>query len=155
MPTTSPTERGPAGVRSAAEPPRSEPRRVTRTLINFWLDAALLAGLVVVVWVSTMLRVIFPSPAAAAGWTLWGLTFDDWFAVQYYALCGFVLLAIEHLVLHWNWVCSVLAAQVLRGRNRPDEGVQAVYGVATFIGIMVVMLALMIAALLMVKGPPR
>lgn len=139
--------------RSAVEATTGAPRRVTRTLINFWLDVALLVGSAAVVWVATMLRVVFPAPTSAAGWTLWGLTFDDWYTVQFYALCGLVALAVEHLVLHWNWVCTVLAGQVLRSRHRPDEAVQAVYGVGTFIGILVFMLGTMIAALLSVNPP--
>jgi hypothetical protein len=133
---------------------RPQPRRMTRTLINFWVDAGLFVGLAVLLWVSAMLRVVFPTPSAAAGWKLWGLSFDDWYNVQFGALCFLVVLVVEHLVLHWNWVCTVFAGQVLRSKSRPDEGVQAVYGVGTFIAFLIVMLAAMMAALFGVTAPP-
>ena len=53
--------------------------------------------------------------------------------------------------MHWNWVCGVVATKVLRVKTRPDEGVNAVYGVAIFIGILTVMLASVIVAILTIK----
>jgi hypothetical protein len=129
-------------------------RGVSRTLVNFWLDAALLVMTAIVIWISAMLRIVFPAPSAASGWQLWGLSFDDWYNLQFYALCVLVLLAVEHLVLHWNWVCSVIATQLLHLKSRPDEGVQAVYGVGTFIIILAVCLGTMLMALFSVQGPP-
>lgn len=126
---------------------------MTRTLLNFWVDAALLLAVVVLVWVSVVLQFAFPPPTSADGWILWGLTYNQWRDVQFGALCVCVLLALEHLVLHWNWVCSVLAMQVLRLRQRPDEGVQAVYGVGAFIAILVTMLASIIVASLSAQRP--
>jgi hypothetical protein len=70
-------------------------------------------------------------------------------------LCVFALLSIEHLVLHWNWVCCTIATQVLRLKSRPDEGSQAIFGVGTFITILVATVGTLVAALLTVShsGP--
>jgi hypothetical protein len=59
-----------------------------------------------------------------------------------------------HVMLHWNWVCSVIGAQILRSRHRPDEGLQTIYGVATMIALLSVMMAGIIVAVLTVKPPP-
>lgn len=143
----------------AVSPPTDETARGTptgkpwpMTLINFWLDAILFVAVVIVVWVAVLLRVAFPSPTAAAGWSLWGLTYDQWHNVQFGALCVAAGLMIEHLVLHWNWICTVLATRILRV-NRPDEGRQAVYGVATFICILLLVKASLLVALFSVKAP--
>jgi hypothetical protein len=127
---------------------------VSTALLNFWLDAALFLSVTFVVWVSVMMQYVFPPPTSADGWELWGLSFDQWRDAQFYALCVVALLAIEHLVLHWNWVCSVLATKVLRVKGRPDKGNQAIYGVGTFITILTLILASLLAASLSVKRPP-
>jgi hypothetical protein len=139
-------------VDPAAHPRPARPR-ASRTLLNFWLDAALLVAVVVVLWVSLLLRTIFPRPTAAGGWEIWGLSFDDWQEVQFFALCVCALLALEHVVLHWSWVCGVIATRLLRVKKRPDEGVQALYGVGTFIAMLFFLLATLLAASLSVRGP--
>jgi hypothetical protein len=126
---------------------------MSKTLLNFWLDAAMLVTVVVAGWVSAMMQVVFPAPTSASGWTLWGLSYNQWRDVQFYSLCVFGVLALEHLVLHWTWICSVLATQVLRLKNRPDEGNQALYGVAAFITVVTVSMAAILAALVSIRHP--
>lgn len=121
-------------------------------LINFWLDACLFVSVVALVWTAVVMKFAFPTPTEAAGWSLWGMTYNQWHNLQFGALCVTSALSIEHLVLHWNWVCTVLATRVFR-RKRPDEANQAVYGVGTFIGILVVVMASLIAATFCVRHP--
>lgn len=122
-------------------------------VLNFWLDAGLFVNIIFVMWVSVMLRLVFPPATEAAGWTVWGLSYNDWQTVQFYSLCLFALLAVEHLVLHWNWVCSILATRILRSREKPDEGVQAVYGVGTFITILVLVMGTLLIAMATATHP--
>jgi hypothetical protein len=126
---------------------------MSASLFNFWLDAALLIAIVFLVWVTALMHAVFPEVSATKGWKLWSLTFDQWRELQFYATCACALLALEHLVLHWKWVCSVLAMQVLRVKNRPDDGVGAIYGVALFIGIMMLAIGSIIAGMVTVKHP--
>lgn len=126
--------------------------RPSAVLINFWLDATLFVAIVVLVWTMAIMQFAFPAPTAAAGWSLWGLTYDQWHNVQFTAMCIAGALTVEHLVLHWNWVCTVMATRILR-RKRPDEANQAVYGVALFIGVLVLLNASLVAAMLFVKQP--
>lgn len=144
----------PAQAAVDTQEPKPGRRKTSMVLINFWLDAGLLISIAFLGWVSAMMQVVFPAPTAADGWELWGLTFDQWRDLQFGSLCVCGLLALEHLALHWNWVCGVITTKVLRVKSRPDEGVNAVYGVGTFIGIMTVMLAGIIVAIVTVKRPP-
>jgi hypothetical protein len=123
------------------------------TVVNFWLDATLLVTVSFVGWICAMLQIVFPAPTAAAGWKLWGLSYNQWHDAQFFSLCLFALLVLVHVMLHWNWICSVIAAQVLRIKSRPDEGMQTIYGVATLIGLLTVIAGTIIAAILMVQRP--
>jgi len=155
MPIPSTTENGeellkipPVGENTKAKGPK-----VSRTLLNFWLDATLLVAITFVGWVSVMMQVVFPAPTAAGGWELWGMSFNQWRDAQFISLCVCGLLALEHVVLHWKWVCNVITTQVLRIKDRPHEGSQAIYGVGTFIIILTLMMVGIIAALISVKRP--
>jgi hypothetical protein len=131
-----------------------EKRRVSISVINFWLDASLLCALLLLGWVSAVLQIVFPAPTLAAGWTLWSLTYDQWRDAQFGLLCVFAMGILIHVMMHWNWVCSVIATQIVRSRNRPDEGMQTIYGVATLIILLHVLAAGVIIALLFVRCPP-
>jgi hypothetical protein len=129
-------------------------RRFSVSVINFWIDATLLVLLATLGLVSAVLQFVFPAPTAADGWTLWSLTFDQWRDVQFGCLCVLALAVVLHVMMHWNWVCSVIAAQILKTRRRPDEGMQTIYGVATLIVVLHVIAAGVIVALFSVRPPP-
>lgn len=128
-------------------------RKMSMAFINVWLDAGLLFTVAFVGWVTAMLQVVFPAPTSADGWVLWGLSFDQWRDAQFFSLCLFAGLVLVHVMLHWNWVCSVIATQVLR-RNRPDSGMQTIYGVAILIVLLNLIVGGIIVAILTVKSPP-
>ena len=129
-------------------------QRTPMTVINFWLDVCLLVNVVIFMWVSTVMRVVFPPPTYAGGWVLWGMGYDQWDNLRFGSLCIFTLLALEHIVFHWNWVCNVLVTRVLKIKNRPDEGTQAVYGVGTFSGILLAIFVSLAVAYVSIKEPP-
>jgi hypothetical protein len=141
------------GTLTAARPQPAR-RKMSMALINFWLDAGLLVSISFLGWVTAMLQIVFPAPTAAGGWTLWGLTYDQWHDAQFVALCTFALLVLVHVMLHWNWVCSVIATHVLRIKTRPDEGMQTIYGVTTLIVLLTIIAGTIIAAILTVHRPP-
>jgi hypothetical protein len=140
------------GVRT--EPARASRRHWSMSLVNFVLDAALLMSLALYGWVSAMLRVVFPAPTSALGWSLWGWNIDQWWDFQFDLLCVFALAVLIHVMLHWNWVCSVVMTQVLRTRRRIDDSMQTLYGVGTLIILLHLMAAGLIAALWSVHRPP-
>ena len=144
-----------AAAKRTDEPakPRAK-RRVSMSVVNFWVDATILAALLLLIWESATLQFILPAPTLAAGWTLFGLTYDQCRDVQFATLCIFSFGILLHLLLHWNWVCSVIATQILPDSERPDEGMQTIYGVATLIVLLHLIGAGIIVALFLVHRPP-
>jgi hypothetical protein len=144
-----------AAAKRSGEPakPRGK-RRVSMSVVNFWLDATILATLLLLIWESAALQFLLPAPTLAGGWTLFGLTYDQWRDIQFATLCTFSFGILIHLMLHWNWVCSVIATQILTDRERPDEGMQTIYGVATLIVLLHVVGAGIVVALFFVHHPP-
>lgn len=136
-----------------SEQPKPTRKTKSRVILNFWLDATLLVTVLFIGWVSAVLHIVFPAPTTADGWVLWGKTFDQWRDIQSTALCVCALLALEHVVLHWNWVCSIIATRIFRVQKRPDEGAQAVFGVGTFIVVLTIVFGGVIAAMLCVRQP--
>ncbi len=108
-------------------------RRVSMSVVNFWVDATILAAFLLLAWELAALQFIFPPPTLAAGWTLFRLTYDQWRDIQFATFCTIRLGILVHVMLHWNWVCSVVANQILKNAERPDEGMQTIYGVATLV----------------------
>jgi hypothetical protein len=142
------------GERSPA--PARSPRGWSRTIVNFWLDLALLIAFLSLAWISVVLRFVFPAGTAAAGWTLWGRGFDDWSAIQFVLLCVFALGVLLHLMLHWSWVCGVVSSRLSRWRGKPirfDEGAQTLYGVGLLIVVLNVVGLLIAAAALTIQMP--
>ncbi len=145
-----------AAAKRSSEPakPRSK-RRVSMAVVNFWLDATILVALLLLIWESATLQFILPAPTLAGGWTLFGLTYDQCRDIQFATLCVFSFGILIHLMLHWNWVCSVIATQILRDSERPDEGMQTIYGVATLIVLLHLIGAGIVVALFFVHRPPQ
>lgn len=140
--------------REAARPVSSIPPGISRTMLNFVVDAVLLSAAAAMAWVSVMLMVAFPVPTRTEGWKLFGMDFNQWRQVQFGLLVVAALLALEHLVLHWKWVCGVLVTKILKLKNKPDDAIQAVYGVGFFIGSLLVMGAAIVVCMLCVVKPP-
>jgi hypothetical protein len=131
-----------------------KPRRLSVSVINIWIDALILVFLTALGWISAMLQFTFPAPTAADGWTLWGLNYDQWRDLQFGSLCLFALGILVHVMMHWNWVCSVIATQILQVRQRSDEGMQTIYGVATLIFLLHLIAAGVVVAMICVRRPP-
>lgn len=147
-------------------PPPSKAKRVSpakrpaaawsRTSINFALDFALLVVFLALIWVSTVVRFVFPAGTTAAGWTLWGYGYDDWSAWQFAVLCLLALGVLVHLMLHWSWVCGVIGNRFSRWRCKPmrmDDGTQTLYGVGLLIVALNILGVALTVAALTIRAP--
>jgi len=167
MPNPSPLETVRESVRAAKKPllhddmrdqphstkPATTPGRWSRTLVNFWLDAALLVDLVALGTVATIVQFVFPPGVAARGWTLWGMNYGQWCGLQFglLAVLGFGVLI--HVMLHWTWVCSVVARRVLGKSDLPDDGIRTIYGVGFLILLLNAAGIVVAVALFMIRQP--
>ncbi len=149
------TQSLPAGRKTVSAPKSS---LMSRTLVNFWLDTAMLVVFVLLVWSATIVRFVFPPAVLAKDYTLWSWNLDQWIGFQYAVLCLFTFLVLVHLMLHWTWVCGVLAARYLRRtdgkKQTPDDGTRTLWGVGLLILLLNVMGVGIALASLMIQGPP-
>jgi hypothetical protein len=133
----------------------SSPRRGwSWSEINLALDGVLLVAFVALCIAAAIVRFVFPPGPAAKGWMLWGLDFDSWSGIQFGLLALLAGGILVHVMLHWSWVCNVLASRLARDRRtRIDDGVQTIYGVGLLIVLLNVIGITMAAAMLTIKGP--
>lgn len=133
--------------------PATSRRTISWSEINLLLDAALLVTFAAIFAVSVIVRFIFPPGPAANGWILWGLDYDAWSGVQFILLAGLTLGILVHVMLHWSWVCNVLAARIGGRKARVDDGMQTIYGVGLLILLLALVGAAAAGAKLMIVGP--
>lgn len=122
----------------AATPEQRRTRRGgwSKTIINFWLDSALLVTFIALWWVSAVLQFLFPAGEAAHRWTLWGGSVVDWQNAQFVLLCLFSLGVLLHLMLHWSWIVGVVGTKFLGGKPDPDNGTHTLIGVGLLIALL-------------------
>lgn len=128
---------------------------MNRTLVNFCVDTGLLIAYALLVWSSTVLHLVFPAGIEAAGWTIWGWDYLAWRGFQFANLVVLTLGVLLHVMLHWNWVCGVIATRFLRDRSRMDSGTQTLYGVGLLILLLALIGAATVTAKLSLQSPHR
>ena len=141
---------------SKPTPPAKPKSKWSWTLINFWLDSSLLINFLVLVWVSAVVRFVFPAASAASGWSLWNLSLDAWMNLQFFLTALLALGILVHIMLHWSWVCGVFFGKIWRSRSKstlPDDGTRTIYGVGLMIVILHILGFLLAAAALSVQSP--
>ncbi len=107
--------------------------KLSRTMINFWLDALLAVSFVALSIVAVIVQFVFPPGVGAKGWMLWGMNYGQWCSIQFGLLAFLGIGVILHVMLHWTWVCSVVARRIFKTKEMPDDGIRTVYGVGFLI----------------------
>lgn len=128
---------------------------ISKVLINFWLDAALMLAFVALSIVSVITQFVFPPGVNAKGWMLWGMNLNQWNGLQFATLAVLGFGIVVHVMLHWTWVCSVVAKKLMKGKEIPDGGLQTVYGVGLLIGLLLTGAVIVGIAMMTIKMPPQ
>jgi hypothetical protein len=128
---------------------------MSRTFLNFILDSLLLVAFSVLVWSAVVVRFVFPPGTSAAGWLLWGLSYDQWVSIQFSMVAILALGVLIHVMLHWTWVCGFVAARLGHGKKaKLDDGTQTLYGVGLLIILFNLLGLAVAAAALSIQPPP-
>lgn len=128
---------------------------MSRTIINFFLDTALLIAFAALTGTAVIVRFVFPPGPDARGWLLWGMNYDQWSSLQFGFVAVLALGVLIHVMLHWSWVCGVISSRVARGKKtKLDDGTQTLYGVGLLIVIFNVLGLAIAAAAISITGPP-
>lgn len=125
-----------SAARSCAAAPASRSSAISRTIVNFWLDAALLITFVTLCWVSAVLQFVFPVGAAPDAFRIWGGTVIDWQNAQFIVLCALALGVVLHVMLHWSWIMGVVTTRLLGRKAERDTGAHTLIGVGLLLAIL-------------------
>ncbi len=123
---------------SVAAQPGMATGRISRTLVNFWLDALLATVFVKLCITAVIVQFVFPPGIAARGVSLWGMSYGQWCSIQFSLLAVLALGVLVHVMLHWTWVCGVLTKRILGQHRIPDNGIRTIYGVGLFICLLLI-----------------
>lgn len=129
---------------------------MSRTAINFVIDAFLLVITVLLLFTTAVLRFVFPAPTSAAGWLLWGQDYNAWSNFQFIVTIIIGLALLLHIMMHWSWVCGVVITKLLKRPAREaklDDGAQTLWGVGMLI-VVVNILGLLVGAAYLTVQPP-
>jgi len=129
--------------------------RISRTLINFWLDTILMLTFVALSITAVIVQFVFPPGVAAKGWLLWGMNYGQWCSLQFAMLCVLGFGVVIHVMLHWTWVCGVVVRKLLHRKELPDDGIQTVYGVGLLITLLMAAATVIGFAMLTIQMPPQ
>lgn len=122
--------------------------------VNLVLDGVLLIVFVALCFAAVVVRFVFPPGPNATGWTLWGLDYDAWGGIQFGLVAALALGILVHVMLHWSWVCNMVAGRFLTTRpGRVDDGLQTIYGVGLLIVLLTSIGVALAAAVLTIRGP--
>jgi hypothetical protein len=127
---------------------------MSRPVFNLLLDTVLLIAFSLLAAASVVVRFVFPPGPDARGWLLWSLDYDQWATIQFGLTSILALGILLHVMLHWSWVCGILAARLARNKKAIlDDGTQTLYGVGLLIVLLNLLGLAVAAAALSIRGP--
>ncbi len=129
-----------------AGPPRGSFWNRHSTIINFWLDAVLLVLFLAMAWMFAVLHVVFPR-GAGADWKVWNATPLDWSESLFTTFCVFSVGVVLHVMLHWAWICGVVATRLIGRKPGKDDGSHTLLGV----GVIVFLVHLLAGGILLAR----
>lgn len=126
---------------------------MSKTVVNFWLDTLLLILFMLILWSTAVVRFVFPAGTTAVGWQLWGRSYDQWVDVQTVSISLFGLAVLVHVMLHWTWVCGVIAKRFGKKKAKLEDGTRTLWGVGLLIVVVHAIGIGIAAAVLTIQAP--
>lgn len=126
---------------------------MTRNMLNFIVDTIIAVLALSMVVTGLLLRWVLP-PGSGQQRTLWGLDRHGWGDVHWWLALLLVGMVVLHLVLHWRWVCTMVARVCRRGSGAPSRRVSRVGGVAAGVVTALAMWAFVVVAERTTQSPP-
>ncbi len=96
-----------------------------RTLTNFWLDALSLVAMVGLIATGGLIHFVLPA-GTGRFYELFGWNRHDIGELHFYLAVAAVGLLALHLLLHWSWVCCVVAKAL--DEELPSQRAQSAWG---------------------------
>ncbi len=91
-----------------------------RSLINLTVDIVAAASLLVMVVTGYILRFPLP-PGTNRTYELWGMSRHEWGTIHAWAGAWFVGVVLLHLILHWDWIFTMIRHCFTSTRATPNE----------------------------------
>lgn len=132
--------------------------RMSRTVVNFWLDCFLLLQFLTLCWSGVVGQFVFPSGPHSSGWELWGWNSAEWGDFHFGVLATLAGTVLLHLILHWSWVCGVIRSHTMgkdRNQVRHIDSSNTLWGVGLLIVIVNLLGFAVAAAALSIHAPIR
>jgi hypothetical protein len=104
----------------------------TRTLVNFWLDVSSLLVMLCMTMTGGIMYFVLP-PGTGHSHHLFGLGRHDFGTIHFYLAVTAVILLALHVMMHWSWICGVIARAL--GRPKPSPRVQRAWGWSVLVGL--------------------
>jgi len=106
-----------------------------RSRKNFVVDSLAFVFFVFLVSTGVILHYILP-PGSGHSKSIWGMGRHDWGDIHFYVSVGFLSILVIHLILHWNWIVSLI-----KGRERKASGRRSLLGLVGALAILAIALA--------------
>ena len=103
----------------------------TRTATNFWIDVVSLAVMIGLTATGGLMRFVLP-PGTGHSRALFGWNRHDIGQLHFYLAVAAVVLLALHVLLHWSWICCVIAK--LAGKPAPSERSRTAWGLGLLLG---------------------
>lgn len=120
---------------------------MNRTVFNFWVDLLSFVVFILMVFTGLIIYYVLPPCGNCTGQgctveaLLWGMDRHFFGKIHFYLSLGMIILMIEHLVLHWTWVCS-MCSRVL-GVTINSQKQQNLFGLSLIGGCLIVTIGLL------------
>lgn len=89
-----------------------------RNTINFLVDVVTLLVFFGLVETGLLLYFVLPPGSGKQGLSLWGLSRHEWGDIHFWLSLAIIALIVLHVVLHWQWVCTVIQRKL----GSPEQG---------------------------------